>query len=606
MQAVVKTPRIEISVRGAAIPPRLMEVLKEEYGPELKTTMKKWILASLLFSAALMGAGSVYAAALYFPHVDTTNGWQTEIAIINTGAPQAVTGTLRALRNDGQLVEFKTVTLPALGRREMTVADEFTNHTGIGYLVFDTNSDTVQGYTKFYQEGQYRVAIPAVTEVNTSDIYVTHIDSGALWWTGLSLVNTTSETKNITITFNTGQTQSILLNANQHKAFSIASLFNDQPQPSIQSAVITHASGVIGLEVFATYDGKQMEGILLTDKTASTLYYPHVGSNGWWTGIVAYNPSDSASTITVTPYDVQGNPLATSTLPIAAKAKYVGTIATLGLPAQTAWFRIDSTIPLSGFELIGSNDFEQLAGYNGNGGTGAKAGVFAKIEKSGWTTIALVNTESSTASITLTAYTYDGTVVASTVLTIGSFAKIVNSAEGFFSPSISNAAYIAYSSDRNLVGLQLNGSADGTMLDGLPGLGVTGDGGNGGGGAVDICPDGSHCVSPFTCSSNSECQCPAGQQLCGHSCIPADASCCPDGSFCASPATCGSDTACMDDGSGVPSGPGVVAGMTYHMFANGCPGGVIYGYTGPNYTICNNYANSATLSLCSKVVDICH
>jgi DNA-binding XRE family transcriptional regulator len=35
MQAVVKTTRIEISVRGAVIPPRLMDVLKEEYGPEL-------------------------------------------------------------------------------------------------------------------------------------------------------------------------------------------------------------------------------------------------------------------------------------------------------------------------------------------------------------------------------------------------------------------------------------------------------------------------------------------------------------------------------------------------------------------------------------------
>jgi len=35
MQAVVKTPRIEISVRGAAIPPRLMDALKEEYGSEL-------------------------------------------------------------------------------------------------------------------------------------------------------------------------------------------------------------------------------------------------------------------------------------------------------------------------------------------------------------------------------------------------------------------------------------------------------------------------------------------------------------------------------------------------------------------------------------------
>jgi len=35
MQAVVKTPRIEISVKGTAIPPRLIEVLKEVYGPEI-------------------------------------------------------------------------------------------------------------------------------------------------------------------------------------------------------------------------------------------------------------------------------------------------------------------------------------------------------------------------------------------------------------------------------------------------------------------------------------------------------------------------------------------------------------------------------------------
>jgi plasmid maintenance system antidote protein VapI len=35
MQAVVKTPHIEISIRGAAIPAKLMSVLKEEYGQEL-------------------------------------------------------------------------------------------------------------------------------------------------------------------------------------------------------------------------------------------------------------------------------------------------------------------------------------------------------------------------------------------------------------------------------------------------------------------------------------------------------------------------------------------------------------------------------------------
>ncbi len=171
----------------------------------------------------------------------------------------------------------------------------------------------------------------------------------------------------------------------------------------------------------------------------------------------------SACTITITPYDVQGTPLPTSTLSIPGKAKYVGTVTGLGLPAQTAWFQIDSTSPLSGFELISSNDFEQLAGYAGNGGTGAKAGVFAKIEKYGWTTIALVNTESTTATVTLTAYADNGTPVATTQpFYIGSHAKMVNSAEGFFtSQNITNATYIAYTSDRNMVGLQLNGTLTG-------------------------------------------------------------------------------------------------------------------------------------------------
>jgi plasmid maintenance system antidote protein VapI len=35
MQAVVKTPHIEISVKGATIPPKLIDVLKEEYGRHL-------------------------------------------------------------------------------------------------------------------------------------------------------------------------------------------------------------------------------------------------------------------------------------------------------------------------------------------------------------------------------------------------------------------------------------------------------------------------------------------------------------------------------------------------------------------------------------------
>jgi len=417
---------------------------------------------------------------LYFPHVASQGGsspdiWETEVCVINT-SDQPLSGMLRSYQNNGQAASSgKAITLTAHGRWSRIVGGgEFTNPSEIGYMVFESASDSVVGYTKFYQEGKYRAAIPAVKEVTASDIYIPHIASNAEWYTGLSLVNTTSVTKELTITFNTGQSVPYTLNANEHKAFDIASLFNDQPQPGIQSAVISNASGIIGLELFGNIGGSDhLDGILLTDYTASTIYYPHVAGDGWWTGIVAYNPSKLACTITVKPYNAQGIPLSPKTRSLVGKGKYIGLVTELGLPAETAWFKIDATRPLTGFELFGTVDGNQLAAYARGGGTGAMAGVFPKIEKDGWTGIAFVNTEDSAASVTLTAYNDSGSAMATQVLPVDGHAKVVNPAEAIFSQNISGATYIAYSSNRNIVGFQLNGTSDGMMLDGLPALSGT-------------------------------------------------------------------------------------------------------------------------------------
>jgi hypothetical protein len=420
---------------------------------------------SIIFLMLILGTGMAGAATGTFYN-------NTETTIINTG-DQSVTGTLKAFGNEGKLIGTKAVTLTAHVRKQISVTDEFTNQADIRYIVFDTGSAAIRGNTKFYRDGAYRMAIPAVKGASTGDIHIPHIASNTDWWTGISLMNTTSATKELTITFNNGQTRNITLNANEHKAFDIAQdFFNNQPQPDIQSAVITNAAGVVGLVMFGSLGwGNQLDGILLTDNTASTIYYPHVANNDvWWTGIVVYNPSEAECTITITPYDVQGGALTPSNRSISGKGKYAGTVSGLGLPDRTAWFRIDSTRPLSGFELFGTTDGEQLAAYAGNGGTGALEGVFAKIEKSGWTGIAFVNTEADAAYVTLTAYNDNGTPVATRTLTVGGHAKAVNLAEAIFSEDISGATYIAYSSDRRVVGFQLNGSADWTMLDGLPGM----------------------------------------------------------------------------------------------------------------------------------------
>jgi hypothetical protein len=427
--------------------------------------MKRIILfVSLIVSFVL--SGGAYAD-LYFPHIDTNSPWGTEIAIINVSPAQALTGTLNAYSNTGQLIDTIGIALDPHGRRQITIADELANHTNIGYLIFETGVDTVQGYTKFYVSGQYRVAVPAVREVNTGDIYISHIASDGSWWTGVSLLNTTSSSKTLTLTFDTGQSKTLTLAGNEHRAFTIAGLFDGQSQPDINSAVITNASGVVGLELFGS--GNQLSGILLKDDTASTIYYPHVAAGEWWTGIVAYNPSSSSATLTITPFTEEGASLATQNLDIGPGEKYIGTVSQLSLPSGTAWFRIDSTTPLTGFELFGTTNGNQLAGYTAVG-INAQEGVFAKVEKDGWTGIAFVNTEGTTASVTLTAYDNYGDTVATQTLPLGSYAKEVRLAQDFFDQDIGAATYIGYTSDRELVGFQLNGSSDGMMLDGLPGM----------------------------------------------------------------------------------------------------------------------------------------
>ncbi|MBW2579407.1 MAG: hypothetical protein JRD00_00350, partial [Deltaproteobacteria bacterium] len=155
--------------------------------------MKRLIVMMAVFIPLFLAG--VVQADLYYPHVDTNAPWATEIAIINTSASVPVAGTLRAYGNDGQLVESIPVNLNAPGRREIDVAVEFTNPTAIGYLVFETTSTDVCGYTKFYVDGTYRVAVPAVQEVNSGDTYVSHIASDAQWWTGVSILNTTASAK---------------------------------------------------------------------------------------------------------------------------------------------------------------------------------------------------------------------------------------------------------------------------------------------------------------------------------------------------------------------------------------------------------------------------
>jgi len=411
--------------------------------------------------------GVALLSSIYFPHVASNTNWETEIAVINKNN-RLVSGTLGAYDREGTQISEKNLTLSGYGRRALTVGKAFSNAQDISYIKFSADSSSICGYTKFYQEGQYRVAVPAVQEINSGDIYIPHIASNDRWWTGLAMVNTTDSEKTLNIEFSDGNTKQVVMSAGEHTSFNIKSRFGGKSQPDIESAVIKGGSGIIGLELFA--GDKTLSGVLLKDNSTDTLYFPHVASNNkWWTGIAAYNPSSSGANLTVTPYTENGSALDTLSVDIDAGGKYLGNAKGLNLPENTAWFKIDSSQPLNGFELFGTTNGKSLAGYS-TVNINRQEGVFPKFDHDGWTGIAFVNTSGSGANIDLSIYDDDGYKIAEKSISLAGHEKVVNNPEDMFGGSITAATYMKFNSNRDVVGFQLNGSTDGMMLDGLPGM----------------------------------------------------------------------------------------------------------------------------------------
>ena len=423
----------------------------------------------VLSGASLAADGN----SIYFPHAMSDGTWGSEFCVVNTSDSATLTGTFTGYDESGAVVStVDGVVIAPNGRKQLSLASDFADAADIRYVVFDGDRSTGVGYMKFFVDGKYRVATPGVpgSERNTGDIFVSHIASDEYWQTFVSLVNTNSQAVSLVIEFNNGATRQIDLAAGAHRYFSIAELFGGPRQSTITSAVIKNATGVIGVELFLCENLNILSGIIINDDTTDRLYFPHIAAqNGWATGIVAFNPSDAPAQLTVVSYDAAGAILDTSNVTVASKEKYVGTISKLGLPTATEWIEIQSTRQIAGFELFTITN--RMGGYTGVD-ISRTSGVFPKLEKNGGATgIAFVNLGDQQATVSLKAYNDIGSVIATRSLGVAAKNKIVAVAPNLFSQNIGNATYIGFDSDREIVGFQLNQTADNMMLDGLPALG---------------------------------------------------------------------------------------------------------------------------------------
>ena len=408
------------------------------------------------------------APRLYYPHIAAASPWTTEIAVVNTHGTEDLNGTLRAYDDAGALVsEGEKISLAPHGRRQINVGAYFPGAT---YAVLTADRfERMCGYTKFAHSGGKRVAVPALDTISRGNIYIPHVASNDSWWTGLSLVNTTPLSRSLTISCSDGTSFTRTLEPFGHQAFNFAEALGS-PRPGVVSAEIADASGVIGLELFGHKKMPQLSGVLLRDQAAENLYFPHVASNAtWWTGICAYNPASTAAELDITAYSDSGEILSTAGRSLPPAGKYIGPFRDLALDDDSAWFEVEASSPITGFELFGTNNGKMLAGYTAVNIKGS-SGVFPKLEEAGWTGIAFVNPGGSTAVVTLRAYNEGGTLIAEEPITVCKNCREVDNPEKFFMDDISAATYLTYSSSEPVVAFQLNGSSEGMMLDGLPGM----------------------------------------------------------------------------------------------------------------------------------------
>lgn len=395
--------------------------------------------------------------------------WQTELGVINFSADE-FSGVLRGFSSIGYEVWQLPITLPGHGRRQIDVAEAAGESArSIKAVLLEFTDGQAVGYLKLQNAGVIRAAVEAQPSPNTSGLFIPHIASDDFWWTGVGLMNSTAAPKNLNFIFNTQQERTVGLAAQSHAAFTIRSLFEGAAQPEITSARVTGGTGTAGLLMFGS--AQQLAAISLNSTAANYLIFPHVEQDVWWTGMAVYNPSSVIANIDLSAFDLQGN-LIKSWPDYAQIQPFGNLVQPTAFPVGTSWFSVESpAVPLMGLKLFGSIAQNMMAGYSVVN-IAARTGIFPKLEPSGWTGIVMVNVGNTSGSIQLEARNDIGQVIATRQLSIGTRAKLIGLAESFFpEQDIAPATYIRFSADQPIVGFQLNGSTDGTMLDAIPSLG---------------------------------------------------------------------------------------------------------------------------------------
>jgi len=211
----------------------------------------------------------------------------------------------------------------------------------------------------------------------------------------------------------------------------------------IRSVGRSATAAMVGLLNFDDYRNRM--GSLTPMEPSTTFYFPHYHQDSkWQTFIAIANPNTPAAGVTLTFYSNNGVPVATRSFDVGAGCKVGYLLSSLGITG-TGWIKVESNLPVVG--LLNFDDYANRMGSM-SGVTPASAIYFPHFhEDAKWQTYyAIVNPSDTGASITVTYYQADGTVVSTDSLTLDPYQKI-----GRF--AVSGTGWISVQSDTPIVGM---------------------------------------------------------------------------------------------------------------------------------------------------------
>ncbi|MEZ4527459.1 MAG: peptidylprolyl isomerase [Desulfobacterales bacterium] len=431
--------------------------------------------AVVITKAAIENLGSFAGLApkIWFPLVLSTGDiWETEICLINTGSADTW-GTLQAFGLDGKaLSDIIVQILPPNGRKEIRVSELFPET--VGYIVFSSPDNAVSGCFKISAGEEYRLAAPAAKDNAAEMLHIPLLLSKPDWWTVISLVNTSSEIRNVEIAFNDGTVRTRSIGPGNLDIFMVRDLFDGEAPADLLSASIKNTSGIIGFQAMGSTGTKCLTGNLLTGNTASKQYFARTVSDANWFDLgVTYNPSESACEFRIKSSSANGTALMTNKAAVQGMGAYPGIFSSGDIPENAAWIEVESvnpdtgeSCPVSGTGFFGSLDGNLLSGYTSAGMVG-KSGLLPKLEKEGYTAAVFVNIGFTRAKVNLTAYDDGGNVIAESQLSLNARNSAFNLMAGFFDTDISGASYVRYAADKNVAAFQANLSGNSRMLDAM-------------------------------------------------------------------------------------------------------------------------------------------